>query len=73
MLVRLVGADGPETLLLTNVVMLLAGSVYVKELPSTDTFDCAARLKFAEVIVGVSVENVGAFVKLNVCGIAEPV
>jgi hypothetical protein len=67
-----VGGAGTEALP-TNVVMLFAGSVYVKELPDTDTFDCGARLKLAEVIVGVSVENVGALVKLNVCGIAEPV
>jgi hypothetical protein len=57
----------------TNVVMLLAGSIYVKELPETDTLDCVARLKLDDVIVGVRDENVGAFVMLNVCDTAEPV
>ena len=43
----------------------------MKELPDKNTFDCAARLKLAEVTVGVRVENVGAFVKLNVCDTAK--
>ena len=69
---RFVGAGGAEPLL-TNVVTLFAGNVYVKELPDTDRFDCVARCKLAEVVVGVMVENVGAFVRLNVWDTAEPV
>lgn len=55
----------------TNVVMLLAGNVYVNELEVTETLDCGARFNVAEVIVGVTLEKVGAFVRLNGCETAD--
>ena len=55
----------------TNVVMLSAGNAYVKELEDTGTFACGARLRLADVIHGVTVENAGAFDRLNVRVTAE--